>query len=560
MGVEDMTRPKRPATYWPSHSLCVLVPACNHEDSLEATVDRLMQALSITIEDFELIIADDGSVDRTGQIAERLAAAIPQVRAFHNPRPMGLGACYIRGTQEARKAHFVYVPADNTWPQRSFLELFGQLGKADIITSYSSNPGVMPFGRRLISKAYTRLLNALFGHHMRYFNGLTIYPREFLRATTITSRGFGFQAEILLKALEAGLSYVEVAIPIDPRTIGAARVLTASNIVSAASMVTRLYAEVRRERGASRLAAQIGNAEVPRRPGTPLNVIVTGASSGIGEALAKALARDGHTLYICARRGDQLERVAAGHPLVHAQVCDVADERQVQDFVAWVKDHTPYVDAVVNCAGWFGAIGPLPTTDSEEWFTVVRVNVFGTYLMTKYALPLLGGSERPRIVNFAGGGAFGAFKNYSAYAASKAAIVRLTECLAAELADDGIAVNAIAPGFVATEFHRATLAAGPEKAGELHFHRTKAILDGRGVPIDVPVDCVRFLLSDDANGLTGKTISANFDPWRSGAFRRYVREITESELYTMRRVNIVNLPHGRLRTMLADASARQERW
>src|SRR3970040_1778389 len=132
---------------------------------------------------------------------------------------------------------------------------------------------------------------------------------------------------------------------------------------------------------------------------------------------------------------------------------------------------------------------------------------------------------------------------YSAYATSKAAVVRLTECLADELNGRGIAVNAIAPGMVATEIHEATLKAGPDKAGQEHFERTQAVAE-RGVSMEVPVACVEFLLSPEADGLTGKTIAANFDPWRSEGFRAHLDAIVRSDVYTMRRINPVHLAGG----------------
>jgi 3-oxoacyl-[acyl-carrier protein] reductase len=220
-----------------------------------------------------------------------------------------------------------------------------------------------------------------------------------------------------------------------------------------------------------------------------------------------------------------------------------------------VAAQTPSVDVLINCAGAFGAIGPLETTDTDEWFGTFRVNVLGAYLMIKRSLPLLAASTDARILNVSGGGAFAPFPNYSAYACSKSAIVRLTECLAAELAPRGIAVNAVAPGFVATDAHLATLAAGPERAGSLHFRRTQSILQEGGADMALMVDCVRTLLSPCTAGLTGKTISANFDPWQTSAFSSRIADIARSDLWTMRRLNIVNLPEGSLKTTLGEAWA-----
>src|SRR5262249_4714064 len=137
------------------------------------------------------------------------------------------------------------------------------------------------------------------------------------------------------------------------------------------------------------------------------------------------------------------------------------------------------------------------------------------------------------------------------YATSKAAVVRLTECLAEELRPQGIAINAVAPGMVATDIHRATLEAGPGKAGSQHHQRTRAGMAQGGGPIAGPGACGRFLLSREADGLTGKTIAANFDPWRTAEFRAHVAEITKSEVYTMRRINPSHIPDGPLKELLS---------
>lgn len=280
-------------------------------------------------------------------------------------------------------------------------------------------------------------------------------------------------------------------------------------------------------------------------------ILVAGASAGIGAALVRALAADGHTVFACARGADGLRTVTQGDTLARSRVCDIGDEEQVKALYSWVASTTPALDALIVAAGAFGAIGPFEETDSKAWWATVRTSVFGLYALAKHGLPLLGGGHRPRIVTFSGGGAFGTFPRYSAYATSKAAVVRLTECLADELSARGIAVNAVAPGMVASKIHQATLEAGPDRAGAEHFERTRAVLARGGVPMEVPVDCVRFLLSAEADGLTGKTIAANFDPWRRPEFCARLPEIVASEVYTLRRINPVHLPDGPLKELLS---------
>src|SRR5262249_5876655 len=160
---------------------------------------------------------DDGSSDYTWAVAESAGQKFPFVTVRRNERRKGAGSCIIQGSVEARSAYLVYVPADNTWPLRSFIELFGHLAKADVVTSYSNNlMAAMPFPKRLVSRSYSVILNALFLRGIRYYNGLTIYPVEYLRQGSIKAHGFGFQAEALLKAVNAGYSFLQIALPLPP--------------------------------------------------------------------------------------------------------------------------------------------------------------------------------------------------------------------------------------------------------------------------------------------------------------------------------------------------------
>lgn len=222
-------------------SLSVLVPALNEQRDLAPTVRQLIRVVGGVCEDFEIIIVNDGSTDRTGAIAQQLVQEEHRVRLLENPSNMGLGYSYALGVREASKTHFVYVPGDNTWPESSIGEILRHLGKADVVTSYATNPEVRVGFRRLVSTAYTLALNTLFGHTMRYFNGLSVYPREFLLTRPMTTWGFGFQAETLLKALDAGLSVVEVGVPIDEAAARKSRALSLRNFLSVAKTVVTTF-------------------------------------------------------------------------------------------------------------------------------------------------------------------------------------------------------------------------------------------------------------------------------------------------------------------------------
>lgn len=271
-----------------------------------------------------------------------------------------------------------------------------------------------------------------------------------------------------------------------------------------------------------------------------LRILITGGGSGIGAALAKSLSAEGHDVIICGRRLERLAQVSRSSSNIFHFVCDISDEESVVDFASFVRKRFERIDVIVNCAGLFGAIGRLDQTDSKLWKKTFDINMFGVYLITKHFLDLLLGSKVKKIINFSGGGAFSAFPCYSAYAASKAAVVRFSETLAVELADLGVQVNCIAPGFVATEIHNATIQAGEEIAGA-QFGFTQAKLKEDAVPMELVIECVTFLISPESNGLTGKTISASFDKWKDDLFRSSIKQITASDLYALRRVNLSSL-------------------
>lgn len=569
-------------------SLTVLVPAFNEAGNLAPTVERLIRALDITVDDYEIMIVNDGSDDGTGDEADALAKRYDFVQAIHHERNMGLGASYAEGIALGTKDYFTYIPGDNTWPYRSFVQLFSNLGKSDIVTSYSVNPEVRPAGRRIVSRLYTAVLNLLFGHRLHYYNGLTIYPKNFLALNPITTGGFGFQAEVLLKGVALGLDYIEVGLPIDERTAGGSKAFTLRNFVSVAATIARLFFELRLDRGWSP-GGELGHSLQPLAAGVPvarrqieeiglrpregwageggnggyvpartLNIVLTGASSGIGASLAKVLAEDGHSVWICARREDKLVEVTGSGAKAEYRVCDLSNAGEVKQFIESAASALGHIDVLINCAGFIGPVGNIREVDHEEWLESLKINLWGPFLAAKFCLPHMAKSKQPQIINFSGGGAFAPFPNYSAYAASKAGIVRLTETLALELAADGIMVNAIAPGMVASPIHEPTIAAGEKRAGRRQYHKTKAVLEEGGAPLQGVIDCVRALLSPEYRGLTGKAISVNFDPWRTQLFRDLIPEISRSDLFAQRRINIWNMPEGRLRDILASAWSRHD--
>ena len=265
-------------------------------------------------------------------------------------------------------------------------------------------------------------------------------------------------------------------------------------------------------------------------------ILLTGAGRGIGRVVAGTLARSGASLALVARTAADLTDLSAvlpgeGHTI---HPLDVADERAWKAAAAAIAPEG-VVHGVVTAAAVIGPIGAPGDWEVAAFRTTLDVNVTGTLLAVLTCLePLRRG--RGSVVTFSGGGATGPLSGYDAYATSKAATVRLTENLSRELAPDGIRVNAVAPGFVRTAMHEATLAAGPAAVGDDYFERTRALLEsGGGDPPELAADLCRFLLSDEAEGITGKLISARWDPWREPSFQEALR--ADADLATIRRID-----------------------
>jgi NAD(P)-dependent dehydrogenase (short-subunit alcohol dehydrogenase family) len=254
---------------------------------------------------------------------------------------------------------------------------------------------------------------------------------------------------------------------------------------------------------------------------------------GIGRAVAEELAKTGDELVLVARGDGELEDAVAALPGDgHRGVAmDVSDLDAWQPLVARLDR----LDGLVAAAGVLGPVGSAGEYAAGDFLRTLEINLLGTVAAVQHCLPLIRAAEAGAIVTFSGGGATGPLPRYDAYAASKAAVVRLTENWARDLADDGIRVNAVAPGFVATRIHEETLAAGPEAAGADYFERTQRDLEAGGVPPTEAAELVRVLLDSEQTRFSGKLISAQWDPWREADFRE--RLAAEPDLATLRRID-----------------------
>lgn len=246
--------------------------------------------------------------------------------------------------------------------------------------------------------------------------------------------------------------------------------------------------------------------------------LVTGVSSGIGMAVTRALLADGWIVRGCSRTMPlDLE-----HDRFLWEPLDVAAPAAGDQLATLLRFRT--LDALVHCAGTQEPVGAVADTRPDAWAAGVQANLIGAYRVVHAALPALQRNGGGRILLFSGGGAFGPRPYYSCYAASKAGTVALAEALAAELAGTGVTVNCVAPGFVPTPIHAPSEVAG------------LPVPEATGGEMARAVACVLHLLSDETEGLTGKSVSAVYDDWR-GITRERVSGLNASDVWTRTRVS-----------------------
>lgn len=273
-----------------------------------------------------------------------------------------------------------------------------------------------------------------------------------------------------------------------------------------------------------------------------LTALITGASQGLGVAIAKQFVMEGANVVLTARTRHLLEEVRESllpHKRSETQKIiaissDVSRTEQVEAMVA-VAVETGRFDVLVNNASIFGPMGSLEDVPWSAWVDTLNVNFLGTVYACRTAIPHLKRSPRGKIINISGGGAARPYPSLSAYAASKAAVVRFTEELAEEMRPYRIDVNSVAPGPLNTRFVDQAIAAGPERLGPALHKAIMDIRDSGGTPFELAASLCAYLASRDSDGVTGKLISARYDDWAH--LRERVSELDSTDIYTMRRID-----------------------
>ncbi len=256
-----------------------------------------------------------------------------------------------------------------------------------------------------------------------------------------------------------------------------------------------------------------------------MRIVLTGSSSGIGQFLADTLAGRGHE--VC--------RIARSPQTGFSFQCDVSDWNAVQNCAEKIAVKWPSADALICCAGIQEPIGPAMETDPLAWRKNLAVNLDGTFFAIRALYPLLTKtSSRAKMICFSGGGSTGPRPNFAAYGVAKTGVVRLVEMLAAEWQGNPPDINAVAPGAIFTKMTEEVLARGEKLAGLKEFESAAKMPQDNSEKLQKVLGLVEFLLSEKSDGISGKLISAPWDPWQN--FLTLRDELVKSDIYTLRRI------------------------
>lgn len=248
-------------------------------------------------------------------------------------------------------------------------------------------------------------------------------------------------------------------------------------------------------------------------------VLVTAGAAGIGLAVARAFHASGARVYICDIDEEGLARAAREMPGLLTRPCSVGDRPQVADMVADAAARLGGLDVLVNNAGIGGPTSSVQDMNPDDWDAVLKVNLTGTFDVTRHAIPHLIRSGHGVVINMASAaGRFG-YANRSPYSASKWALIGFTKTLSMELGEHAIRVNAIAPGAVAGERAERVFQGRAQTSGKSLDEVKRLAMAGQSLkalvdPNDIAALAV-FLASDAAKSISGQVLPIDGDMQRA---------------------------------------------
>lgn len=220
----------------PSVFLSLFVACYNEQDNIVGTLETLLEALHRTVDSYEIIVVDDASTDSSVERIRSFMAAHPRepIALLLNEHNQGVATNYAEAAFHARGEWYRMICGDNVEPADSLEKIFRAVGSAEVVVPYTTEIRGRTFFRRILSKIFTAIVNAISGYRMPYYNGLIVTRTAYVRRWHSNSHGFGFHADLLTRLLSKGLPHTEVPVLGNERATGESKALTFRNLASVA--------------------------------------------------------------------------------------------------------------------------------------------------------------------------------------------------------------------------------------------------------------------------------------------------------------------------------------
>lgn len=225
--------------------ISIIIPAYNEAGNIAAAVKSALQAVTSILRRYEILIVDDCSFDATSEISRSLARKNSHIKYVRRPVNGGLGLAFLTGVKHARMPFVSWFPGDNDTSGGSLRNLIKVRHEAQIVMAYTVNPQRRSVFRRVVSLAFTNMLNMLFRYHLRYYNGCFVTKTSIVRSVPLISTGHIIFAELKLRLLSLGMSYKEIPFYHIGRKSGVTTAFRWKNIFSIIITIAKLFWEIR---------------------------------------------------------------------------------------------------------------------------------------------------------------------------------------------------------------------------------------------------------------------------------------------------------------------------
>ena len=272
------------------------------------------------------------------------------------------------------------------------------------------------------------------------------------------------------------------------------------------------------------------------------NVIITGASRGIGYNLSKRFIELGANLSLCSKNYsnlkkavNKLNKIKKKKQKIFYMKVDISKNNDIKKFYQRSLKNFNTIHILVNNAGIYGPKGFSESVNWSKWVNAIKINLFGSVYITRLLIKHFKKNNYGKIIQLAGGGVAGPLPMMSAYGVSKVAVVRYMHSLSEEVKKYNININIVAPGTINTDMLKEILRDGKSKVGEHHYKKAIRQKKIGGTPMSKAVDLIIFLSSDISSGLKGKIINAIWDDWIN--LINQIKKIQSSDIFTLKRIH-----------------------